>query len=424
MPTPLAVRDSRRTAIFINISKLLLFGALVPPVISGLAQQAHVITGIDPATGVATTVSTGAVFAALGALGFGRLADVGVSSRHSRWLWVLIGALVGTPGLLLIATAASLPALVAGWAIAQFGFSGSMSVLRTLLGSALPTHRRRGTVSAVLLGYLGAGVPMAVLFVLPERVWTTSLGLALLGALVTVMALRMTRNEHDGADGADRIDDAHDASLPTAKPNGSLFQRIGILLLQVGVHTVTTTCLSYHALDLAARLQSDGLHDVRASVVVLAGALVGLTLASAFLFWRHELLLRPYSVIVVSGAVMITSLVLRAAPYSLPAVAGSAVLSGVGLGLIASALLTAALGAAPRGLDGRFMGLFSAAGPVGQFIGPLLGLWFLRLIGHTNGDYSAVYFALGVVPLLCSLACIRMAISERNTGTRSQSVLH
>src|SRR5690606_5751167 len=106
--------------------------------------------GFDVAAIVSGTVSTGAVCAVLGALGLGHLSDLGTPSIRSRWFWVLAGTAAGTAGLVLLASSPSVLALISGWALAQFGYSGAMAILRAILTAAQPVHRRRGAVVLVL----------------------------------------------------------------------------------------------------------------------------------------------------------------------------------------------------------------------------------------------------------------------------------
>src|SRR5699024_10233719 len=122
----------------------------------------------------ATTVSIGSLCAIAGALGLGALADVGARTVPSRWWWTLLGTGVGTVGLITLATGEARIALTLGWAAAQLGYSGAMAVLRVILAAALPTQRRRGAVVAILGGYGGMVIPLAILINAPGSVWETT----------------------------------------------------------------------------------------------------------------------------------------------------------------------------------------------------------------------------------------------------------
>lgn len=395
--------NSRRTAIFVNIAKLLLLAALTPPAIAGIAHRASELgAGLDAAAIVAATASIGAVFAVVGALGLGALSDICNPTPRSRWLWVLTGTGIGTIGLMALSIGDSRFALIAGWGAAQLGYSGAMAVLRVILASALPQHRRRGAVVAVLGGYVGILIPLIILLVLPGRIWETTFGLAALSFAVPILFLIWTRQELTVVSSSSSTTTA--VSEPRALDTRPTNQISGVALLaiQCAAHTVMSAFLSYHPLDLAARVAADAEFPVRSSVWVLVAAIVGLVAASSTLLWYPQLLGNSRRIIVIGGALLAASLVMRAVCEPLPLVAAAATLSGVAVGLNSSALLSMALETVPFRRAGQFIGAFSAAGALGQFIGPLAGLGVLSITTTLAPDagYSPLFFVLALLPVV------------------------
>ena len=437
-------RDSRRIAIFVNLAKITLLAALAPPVVAGIAQRATLLAdgaggaGLDTAALVAGTVSTGSICAVLGALGLGRLADTGRATVAARWGWVLAGTVIGTAGLAILVLGTSLHALVAGWATAQLGYSGAMAVLRAILASALPTHRRRGAVVVVLGGYGGLLIPLALLVAFPDGIWETTFGLAAASLVVPIVFLAGTRRRiardspaersapkqapgrfpgelpGDAAPGAPAPGEPRAAAASRASPRaipagpadrpGRPLPGAALFAIQCAANAVIAAFLSYHPLDLAERAAHDAQFPVRASVWVILAAVLGLLAATGALLVRPRLLAESRRVIVAAGVLLALSLVLRAICEPLPLVAFAAALSGAAVGLNNSALLAGALESAPPHRHGRSLGVFSAAGALGQFIGPLAALGVLSIIAIGGSDpdnapgYRALFLLLAVLP--------------------------
>lgn len=439
--------DSRRIAILVNVAKIALLAALAPPVVAGIAQRAAFLgaaaggTGIDTAAIVAATVSTGSVCAVLGAIGFGFLADIGRTTTPARWGWVFIATGVGTVGLVLLALSPSFSSLLVGWATAQFGCSGAMAVLRAILAAALPSHRRRGAVIAVLGGYGGLLIPLGLLLVFPGSIWQTTFGLAAASLVVPAVALAGVRRvprravmlsdrnrvDPDGGSPAGRKRsapstqtlprEAADSGRPQPYERGRPLSPAALIVIQCAANVVLAAFLSYHPLDLASRAAEDAHFPVRASVWVLVAAVLGLLAAVGVLLARPVLLARSRIVVVVAGALLAASLVLRAVSEPLVMVGIAAALSGAAVGLNNSALLAGALEAPRPDRRGRSLGLFSAAGALGQFVGPMAALGVLSLAMRGASTVDAEGFR--VLFLLLALVPAAWAIGAAAGGARS-----
>lgn len=418
---PPEIAESRRLAVHVNIVKLMLLAALTPPVVAGIAQRASMLGGLQSTDAiVAVTATVGSLCAVIGALGLGRLADTGSASLRARWWWVLLGAAVGTTGLIVLSLGTTQGTLIAGWACAQLGYSGAMAVLRAMLGKALPNHRRRGAVTLVLGGYIGIFVPLALLLVFPGSIWETTFGLAAvtLAVPLSIVLLRERSNSRPVSPRPKSAEFtfANNSSPPptTAPREHRTFPLALLLTIHGAANLVMAAFLAYQPLDLAARVSSDGELPVQASVLVLGAALIGLLAASTLLLWKPELLANGRSVVIAAGFTLGVSLVLRIATDSMWIIVIAGVVSGIAVGLNTSALLNLALEIAPKGRDGRFLGMYSAMGAFGQLVGPMFALAVLNFTGATG--YQGLFLILAAIPLLWAGA---LSISNRHDANRS-----
>lgn len=401
------ITRSKRIVIAVNVAKLLLLATLAPPVVTGIAERASAIsTPKEAAAIVATTASVGALTAIVGALLLPAISDFGRANQLARWLWVIGGTAIGSIGLVMVVMADTGEALTVGWGVAEFGYSGAMAVLRAILASALPDHRRRGAVVAVVGSYAGLLLPLVILIILPSAVWQTTFGLALLSLVTPIFFLVASRRLPVTSP---RLQGDAQPRTPAQQPSrdrSPVLLLVMLLLVQLGANAVMSAFLSFHALDIENRVGDPENFPVRASVSVLIAAILGLIVVSVLLLMRPRLLKHARGVLIVGGIILAGSLVLRGASESLVLVTVAAAMSGIAVGLNSSTLLASALEAAPEHRIGRFIGVFSAAGAAGQLVGPLLGLWILNAVStsSTQLNYPGLFLLLAVLPAAWSVA--------------------
>lgn len=170
-----------------------LWMALLPPILVGLAMR---VREIDPAhaTGsLSLVVGVGALLALFGNPFFGRLSDRTTSRFGMRRPWLLAGALGGMSGLLVIATAASVPQLLLGWCITQLAYNAQLAALAAILADQVPAPQR-GTVSGIVgislpLGMVGGTFLVDALARSTLAIFLVPAAIALAGALVLARAL-------------------------------------------------------------------------------------------------------------------------------------------------------------------------------------------------------------------------------------------
>lgn len=398
-------------ALQVNLVKLLVLAAAVPAATVGIAQRATEFAGHDgEATVVGVTGALGSLAAIIGAYALGRSADSWGASARSRWLVVLTAALISTAGTAWMAALGSIWELIASWVLVQFGTAGASAVLRTLLTHALPTQRRRGATAMIIFTYIGAGLPMVVLFLLPGQVWGSAVVFALLSvAAAAVALLRHRPDDHAEAAAQDTV------TTPTANVQQIRVPWALLLCTQLGFHLVMASYLGYHALDIAARFSpAEGAQwedaTVRLSMLTLIAALLGLLASASFLLIRPTTMIRALPLLATSGALFTVTFSIRGLTDAVPVLILVVMLSGVAVGLNSTLLLAAALESGPKSTAGKRVGIYSAVTAVGQMLGPLLGLAIIRLFG----EYQYLYLAISAIPLIWTAWALAAHYSARS----------
>ena len=130
---------------------------LIAPLLVTLALKVRSVVGEDRAPGsLALVTGIGGLLALVGNPVFGRLSDRTTSALGMRRPWIVGGLLGGCLGILVVALATGIPAVLAGWCLAQLSFSALQAALVAVLPDQVPTSQR-GMVS----GVLGICVPVA-----------------------------------------------------------------------------------------------------------------------------------------------------------------------------------------------------------------------------------------------------------------------
>ncbi len=129
----------------------------IAPLTVTLALKVNDLVGSASApSSLALVAGAGSAVALVGNPVFGRLSDRTTSRWGMRRPWMVGGLLVGTAGILLVATASNVATVVLGWCIAQLSFNAVLAVHVAVLPDQVPTTQR-GRVS----GVLGVCLPVA-----------------------------------------------------------------------------------------------------------------------------------------------------------------------------------------------------------------------------------------------------------------------
>ncbi|MDR2322863.1 MAG: MFS transporter [Microbacterium sp.] len=407
--------DTRFLGLKANLAKFFLLAALVPPATVAIARRASEVEGADAAAGWTTAaIAVGSGSAIVGALVAGWAADLGTRSLRSRW-WVLFGGTaLGVLALVWMSLARSGWELAAGWGLAQAGMSGAIAVSRALLTHVPAVRRERSAVVMIAVSSVGLLVPIAMLMLLPGSAWGTSICLALCAAAVPAIAL--ARTSRRAADPGSTQTPEPAAEADRAAPRMSW---AAVLVLGFSSQVALSAYLTYHPLDIVARLGLDWDRATQAGTLVLAVALLGLVGAAAVMLILPRLLGRTLPLLSLAGVLLVAGLILRATTASLAMLAVAGLLSGIAIGISTTLLFTAALALTTSERAGRRLGAYSAVIGIGQLLGPSLVLGAVIAIRGVP-DYSALFLLLALIPLgWITIAVVSMLRQRRRDALRS-----
>ena len=137
------------------------FGAFIcwlTPAVVTLAVHVERIDPVGRVGSLSLVLGVGSIFALLGNPFFGRLSDRTTSRLGMRRPWMVGGALVALAGLLVIASAGTIPAVLAGWIVTLLGANALLAAVTAVLPDQVPVEQR-GRVG----GAMGIGIPLSML---------------------------------------------------------------------------------------------------------------------------------------------------------------------------------------------------------------------------------------------------------------------
>ena len=129
----------------------------IAPLLVTLALKVNSLVGIKQAPGSLSLIAgIGALLSIIANPFFGKMSDRTSSQLGMRRPWMVIGLVVGTLGVLVVALAPNIPVVLLGWCIAQVFFNALLAAMVAVLPDQVPAAQR-GMVS----GVLGVCVPIA-----------------------------------------------------------------------------------------------------------------------------------------------------------------------------------------------------------------------------------------------------------------------
>jgi len=129
----------------------------IAPLLITLALKVNSLVGIKQApSSLSLVAGIGALLSIFANPFFGKMSDRTSSQLGMRRPWMVIGLVVGSLGVLMVALAPSIPVVLLGWCIAQMFFNALLAAMVAVLPDQVPVVQR-GLVS----GVLGVCVPIA-----------------------------------------------------------------------------------------------------------------------------------------------------------------------------------------------------------------------------------------------------------------------
>ncbi|MEO6142498.1 MAG: MFS transporter [Dermatophilaceae bacterium] len=129
----------------------------IAPLLVTLALKINSLVGIEQApNSLALVAGIGSLLAIFGNPFFGKMSDRTSSQLGMRRPWMIVGLIVGSLGIAIVALAPNVPVVLLGWCIAQLFFNALLAAMVAVLPDQVPPAQR-GLVS----GVLGICVPIA-----------------------------------------------------------------------------------------------------------------------------------------------------------------------------------------------------------------------------------------------------------------------
>ncbi len=127
------------------------------PLLVTLALKVNSLVGIKQApNSLALVAGIGGLLSIFANPFFGKLSDRTSSQLGMRRPWMVIGLVVGSLGILMVALAPNIPVVLLGWCIAQLSFNALLAAMVAVLPDQVPAAQR-----GLVAGVLGVCVPIA-----------------------------------------------------------------------------------------------------------------------------------------------------------------------------------------------------------------------------------------------------------------------
>ena len=364
----------------------------IAPLAVTLALKVNDLVGKDAApASLALVAGAGSAVSLVGNPLFGRLSDRTASRWGMRRPWMVGGLVVGTAGIVVVATATSVATVVLGWCVAQLFYNAVLAVHVAVLPDQVPTSQR-GMVSGVLgvcLPVASIGATFVVKLFSGHELAMFLLPCAVGGVLILVFAANLDdRRLAAEVRPAWTLRDVVDTFIVNPRRHPDFAWAFLSRFLLVMAYAFLTTYQVYFLLDRLHRAEADipGLVFLgtlaQSSAVVLA-SLVGGRISD----WvgRRKVFVCA-AALVYAVAMVLLSLATTFAMYMV-----AVAVSGVGFGLyfaVDLALVTEVLPDPDNAA--KDLGVFNYAGALPFTIAPALAPGILSL---GAGSYSVLFAA-------------------------------
>lgn len=380
--------------IALTLGVVAVFASWFGPLQILLPAQADRIAGPgDREKLLALVVGVGAAVALVATPLWGFVSDRCRTRFGTRMPVVYVGTAVGVAGQLVLFTATTGPATLAGWVLVQLGLNGPFAVLAALIADRVPGSQR-GIVGSLF----GVGQIVGVIggTVVADAVGASTVGYLVLALLTPVLLAAIVLVHH-----------GHPAPPPEG-PRGRGVQNfrpthdyLWAWLLRFLMNLTNAILLIYLFFFLDEVVQAD---DVAAAVLLVTVITLTLSALCAGLTGTISDRLARRRVFALAGALLTAGgLVLLAVAATMPIVLAAATVLGLGWGLfigVDMAIITSTL--ADDTTSGTLLGLANVANSLPQVVAPTLA----APIVLSAAGYPALYGVgamIAVAAALCTL---------------------
>lgn len=357
----------------------------------------------DRGAALGQVLSVGALLAMIGNPVFGALSDRTTSRFGRRRPWLIGGMVTGFAGLLVVALGTGVPALMAGWALAQLGINAALAALTSTVPDLIPPHQQArvsGLVgSTISLSMIGGSAlaqlfsgSMALAFLVPGVI-----GIGAVGYLAAVMKDRLARAGAFAPYSVKEFLRSFWVS-PRRHPDFA-WNFAGRFLVFTGASCVT----SYQVYFLMDRLGYDSA-QVTGKVFTGTLAMVAATVLGSLLgglLSDRSGRRKPY--VLGASLVMAVSLAMIASAQTFGTYVAALVVFGLGEGLYLSVDMALAAAVLPNPEESaKDMGVLNIGNALPQSLVPIVAPALLAIGG--GGNYGALFLFGAIAAVLGALA--------------------
>ncbi|MES9523062.1 MFS transporter [Streptomyces capoamus] len=398
-------RVSRAFVVRLGLAYLGLYSAVLSVALVTLALRIEQVDPEHKESSLALAAALGALVALFANPLAGRLSDRTTAAWGRRRPWLVAGVLGGAAGLAVVALVPSVPAITAGWCLAQLSFNASIAALAATVPEQVPPAQR-GMVSGVM-GFsqrlaVPVGMGAAALFSAGPAGFLVPAAAAIGCVCLFALPLRDTR-------------------APTGLRSFSVKEFLGsfwtdprshpdfgwVWLTRFLTYFASVAPVPYLAYYLTSRidLSSGAVATTVALLTTLNYTLSAVT--AALCGWLSDRLQRRKVFVTAAAVLLAAGLALLAVSDTLLPVYLAQTLLGIGSGFYFAVDMALATEVLPSSDDvGKDLGVINSADVLPQSIGPALAPLLLAVGSGQN--YTALYLFTMVIGLLALVTVTRI----------------
>jgi MFS family permease len=384
------------------ISTSLLFLA---PLLVTLALKVNALVGIERApSGLAVVTGIAALLAMVGNPFFGKLSDRTASPLGMRRPWMVIGLVGGSLGILIVATAPSIPVVLVGWCIAQLLFNALLAALVAVLPDQVPPAQR-----GLVAGVLGVCVPIAsvsgtflVQLFTGNRLAMFLAPCAIGGFFVLLFAVRLNDRRLARADKpAWSLREFASTFYVNPRKSPDFAWAFASRFMFVLAYAFLVTYQVYYLLDKIGSAEAEVPHQIFLGTLVQSAVVVAASLLGGRLSDRTGR--RKVFVLTASIVYGLAMFVLAVASDFNGFLVGMAI-GGLGFGVYVAVDLALAVDVLPdKDNAAKDLGVFNIAGALPFSVAPGIAPAILAIGG---GSYGVLYAVAGVCAIIGAVAIV------------------
>ncbi|MFE2425286.1 MFS transporter [Streptomyces sp. NPDC059373] len=389
--------------------------AILAPAIVTLSARIATVDPDNSAASLSLVAGVGAVLALISAPLFGALSDRTTSRFGRRRPWIIGGVLLGSIGLLLIATSTAIPVIAFGWALAQLGINASTASITAVIPDLVPEHQRgrvSGVFSMMLNVAIVAGSLLANAFIDSQvAMFMVPAAMGVAGAAFLVWALKGLDKPADKA-GVQRYTVKEFAGsfwVNPVKHKDFAWNWAGRFLLMTGALSVS----SYQLYFLMGRFDCS-IADAVAKMTLLtvvgtATTVLGATTGG----WLSDRSGRRKPFVIAAAIVITGALVGYSTADTLSMLFVWAAISGLGQGLYFAVDIALSAKVLPDPAKAaQSMGVLNIANALPQSLIPMYAPLLLA-VGSAESDNYTLLFLVGAVAALLGAGAMQLIRSAK-----------